>query len=138
MKQLKDYTDLQMLTGMSDMEIIIAYFVDNDIEEEGMELSHTLAKSRVEKLKHRYNIIKCWAYNIPSDYLYKKYPLDIASQLHRIELDYLVNGEVTDSRLEWAKKNLPDIKEPGVYFQPCIEWLANHGIKFKKTKEATK
>ena len=132
MKQLKDYIELQKFTGMTDMEIIISYFIDNDIEEEAMELSHNLAKSKIEKLKDRQKIIKSWAYNIPSDYLYKKYSLDIASQLHRIELDYIVNGEVTNSRLEWAKENLPNIKEPGVYFQPCIEWLAKQGIKFKE------
>lgn len=132
MKQLKDYIELQKFTGMSDMEIITQYFIDNDMEEEAMELSHNLAKAKIEKLKHRNNIIKTWAYTIPSEYLYKKYSVEIASRLHRIELDYIVNGEVTNGRLEWAKENLPNIKEPDVYFQPCIEWLAERGIKFKE------
>ena len=132
MTTLKEYTDYQKFTGMSDMEIITQYFIDNDMEEEAMELSHNLAKAKIEKLKHRNNIIKTWAYTIPSEYLYNKYSVEVASRLHRIELDYIVNGEVTKGRLEWAKENLPNIKEPDVYFQPCIEWLAEHGIKFKE------
>lgn len=132
MKQLKEYTDIQKFTGMSDMEIITQYFIDNNMEEEAMELSHNLAKAKIEKMKHRNNIIKAWTYTIPSEYLYQKYPVEIASTLHRIELDYIVNGEVTNGRLEWAKENLPNIKEPDVYFQPCIKWLAEHGIKFKE------
>ena len=131
MKQLKEYIDLQKFTGMSDMEIITQYFIDNDIEEEAMEISHNLAKAKIEKMRHRQDIVKTWAYTIPSEYLYKKYSLEVASRLHRIELDYIVNGEVTNGRLEWAKENLPNIKEPEVYFQPCIEWLEEQGIKFK-------
>lgn len=131
MKQLKEYIELQKFTGMSDMEIIISYFIDNDIEEEAMELSHNLAKAKIEKIRYRQNIIKTWAFSIPSEYLYEKYSVKIATMLHRIELDYIVNGEVTNGRLEWAKENLPNIKEPEVYFRPCIEWLEERGIKFK-------
>lgn len=131
MKHLKEYTDWQKVTGMSDMEIITQYFIDNDMEEEAMELSHNLAKAKIEKMKHRQRIVKEWTYTIPSEYLYNKYSLDIASRLHRIELDYIVNGEVTGARLEWAKENIPNIKLPDVYFFPCIDWLEKQGIKFK-------
>ena len=131
MKEIKDYIELQRFTGMSDMEIITSYFIDNDMEEETMELSHNLAKAKIEKMKHRQRIIKEWAYHIPSDYLYQKYSIEIATMLHRIELDYIVNGEVTDRRLEWAKENIPNIKLPEVYFYPCIGWMAENGIKFK-------
>lgn len=132
MKQLKDYIEMQKLTGMSDMEIITSYFIDNDIEEAAMELSHNLAKSKIEKMKHRQHIVKEWACTIPSEYLYEKYPIKTATMLHRIELDYIINGEVTRLRLKWAKENIPNIKEPDIYFQPCINWLAEQGIKFKE------
>ena len=132
MKTLAEYIKLQAITGVSDIEIIRQFFIDNDIEEKGIELSYELTKTKIEKMKHRHHIIKEWTYNIPSEYLYNKYPLDVAVYLHRIELDYIVNGEVTDYRLEWAKENLPNIKEPEVYFQPCINWLTEHGIKFQK------
>lgn len=131
MKALKDYIELQKFTNMSDIEIITSYFIDNDIEEEAMELSHNLAKSKIEKMRYRQDIIKTWAYTIPSEYLYQKYSERTATMLHRIELDYIVNGEVTGQRLEWAKENFPNMKMPEVYFMPCVDWLEEHGIKFK-------
>ena len=131
MKALKDYIELQKFTNMSDIEIITSYFIDNDIEEEAMELSHNLAKSKIEKMRYRQDIIKTWAYTIPSEYLYQKYSERTATMLHRIELDYIVNGEVTGQRLEWAKENFPNMKMPKVYFMPCVDWLEEHGIKFK-------
>lgn len=132
MKNLREYIELQKLTGMSDMEVILSYFIDNDMEEEAMEIAHNLAKAKIKKMKSREGVIKSWAYSIPSEYLYEKYPLKTATMLHRIELDYIVNGEVTNNRLEWAKENFPNIKEPDIYFFPCIEWLEKQGIKFKK------
>lgn len=134
MKQLKDYIEWQKITGMTDKEIITSYFIDNDMEEEAMELSHNLAKVKIEKMKYRIKNIKEWAYYIPSDYLYENYPIETATSLHRIELDYIVNGEVTEGRLKWAKENIPNIKLPKAYFQPCIEWLDNEGIRFKGEK----
>ena len=132
MKTLKEYTDMQKLTGETDMEIITAYFVDNDMEEEMMEVSHNLAKAKIEKLRARKHIIEEWAYIMPSDYLYKTYQVETATMLHRVELDYLVNGKVTGYRLKWAKENLSTIKEPRLYFQPCAIWLKEQGIKFKE------
>ena len=130
MKSLKDYIEYQKLFNISDMEIISQYFIDNDMEEVGMGLSHKLAKSKIEKMKDRERVVKEWTYSIPSDYLYENYPIKVATMLHRIELDYIVNGEVTGIRLEWAKENIPNIQMPYVYFQPCIDWLEKNGIKF--------
>lgn len=132
MKTLKEYIELQKFTSASDMEIITSYFVDNDMEEDAMEITHKLAKAKIEKMQTRKRIIEEWTYNIPSDYLYEKYPVKIATMLHRIELDYIVNGEVTGARLDWAKENFPNIEEPGVYFQPCMRWLEEQGIMFGK------
>ena len=131
MKHLKDYVELQKLTGMSDKEMILAYFVDNDIEEEAMEIFYDLANAKIRKMKSREHEVKTWVYTIPSDYLYEEYPVKIATMLHRIELDYIVNGEVTNNRLKWAKENVPNTKMPTLYFQPCLEWMEKQGIKFK-------
>ena len=131
MKELKDYIVLQKLTGMSDIEIITSYFIDNNIEEEAMELSHNLAKAKIKKMKHRIGIIETWAYYIPSEHLYKKYSVKTATMLNRIWLDYIINEEVTGDRLKWAEENIPNIKIPVSYFRPLIEWLDDKGIRFK-------
>lgn len=132
MKTLKEYTDFQKLDGLTDMEIITAYFVDNDMEEEAMEIVYNLAKAKINKMQARRHIIDEWAYSIPSDYLYENYPVKTATMLHRIELDYIVNGEVTGARLKWAMENIPSLEEPRVYFQPCARWLRERGIEFKE------
>lgn len=78
MKELKEYIELQKLTGASDIEIITEYFIDNDMEEKWMEISHNLANRKIEKMKHREYIIKEWAYTLPSEYLYENYSLGSA------------------------------------------------------------
>ena len=135
MKELKDFLDFQKFSGASDKEIIVAYFVENDMEEEAMEICHRLAKTKIEKMKAKERIVKEWSYTIPSDYLYENYPVKIATMLHRIELDFIVNGEVTGGRLKWAKENVPNIQKPYVYFFPCMEWLEKNGIKFMEVFE---
>ena len=74
-----------------------------------------------------------WVCMLPYKYLYKTYSLEIADKLHLLELDYLTyGGELSKNHLKWAKENLPNVKEPEVYFRPLIEYLKENGIEFKK------
>ena len=132
---LKQLVEEQNITGVSDMHVIQSFFDLNDMEEEGMELIHELTKTKVAKMKHRERVVKEWTSHLPSKYLYENYDLDTADRLHTLELDYLSNGcELSASRLEWAKENIPNIKMPYVYFQPIIEYLDSKGIRFKGEK----
>ena len=132
---LKQLVDKQNFTGLSDIEVIRKFFVLNDMEEEGMNLIHTLTKSKVEKLKHKNRVVEEWTSHLPSKYLYENYDLDTADGLHTLELDYLSHGcELSDSRLAWARENIPNIKMPQVYFRPLIEYLDDKGIRFKGEK----
>ena len=129
----------QKFTEMSDFTVIKTFLVMNDMETEGMDLIHELTKSKVEKLKRKERIVKEWTSHLPSKYLYENYDLDMADRLHTLELDYLSNGcELSASRLEWAKENIPNIKMPQVYFRPLIEWLDGKGIRFKGEKPIEK
>lgn len=129
---LKQLVDEQNFTSLSDVEIIRKFFVLNDMEEEGMDLIHTLTKSKVEKLKHKNRVVEEWTSHLPSKHLYESYDLDTADRLHTLELDYLSHGcELSDSRLAWARENIPNIKMPQVYFRPLIEYLDDKGIRFK-------
>ena len=102
---LKQLLSVQPLTGASDIEIIQTYFVENDLEEEGMDLIHKLTKSKIEKMKRRQHMVEEWTPRLLSKYLYKNYDLDTADMLHSLELDYLANGgKLSDGFLNWAKK----------------------------------
>lgn len=135
MATLEQLVQKQKLFDMTDIQVIKMFFSINDLEEEGVELITELSKAKIEKLKHRKQIVEDWTSYLPSKYLYENYDLDIADNLHILELDYLSHGgELSNSRLEWARENLPNIEKPQCYFNPLIEWLDDKGIRFKGEK----
>lgn len=135
MTTLKELVDNQEFTRDSDIQIIKTFFILNSIEEEGLDLIYQLTKSKIEKIKTKQAISEEWITQLPSEYLYKNYNLEVADKLHKLELDYLTHGEkLTNTWLEWAKENVPNIIRPECYFNPLIEWLEERGIKFKKRK----
>lgn len=125
----------QKYTGVSDIQIIKTFFDLNDMEEEGMGIIHELSKTKINKLKRERRVVREWVSYLPSKYLYENYDLDIADKLHTLELDYISNGgELSKSRLEWAKENISNIERPECYFNPLIEWLDGKGVRFKDEK----
>ena len=129
---LKELVQNQAWTDATDIQIIKAYFEMNDLESDGIDIISELTKSKINKIKNRYAVAETWVCMLPSKYLYEKYELDIADRLHRLELDYLMNGgELSDKQLKWAKENVPNIRMPECYFQPLIAWLEDREIRFK-------
>lgn len=128
---LKELVQEQIWNDMTDLQIIKAYFELNDLESEGIDIISELTKAKINKIKNKYEVAETWACMLPSKYLYENYSLDIADRLHRLELDYLMNGcELSEKQLKWAKENVPNIK----YFQPLVRWLEQKEISFKKEK----
>ena len=129
---LKELVDNQKWNDVTDIQVIKAFFELNDLEEDGIDIISNLTKSKINKIKNRYAIAETWICMLPSKYLYENYDLDIADHLHILELNYLINGgELSTDQLKWAKENVPNIKEPQVYFRPLIEWLEKKEIQFK-------
>ena len=129
---LKELVQEQTWNDMTDIQIIKAYFELNDLESSGIDIISELTKAKINKIKNKYETAETWVCMLPSKYLYENYSLDIADRLHRLELDYLMNGgELSDKQLRWAKENVPSIKMPECYFQPLITWLKGKGVKFK-------
>lgn len=129
---LKELVDNQKWNDATDIQVIKAFFELNDLEEDGIDIISNLAKLKINKIKNRYAVAETWICMLPSKYLYENYDLDIADHLHTLELNYLINGgELSTDQLKWAKENVPNIKEPQVYFRPLIEWLEKKEIQFK-------
>lgn len=129
---LKELVQNQAWNDATDLQIIKAYFELNDLEADGIDIISELTKSKINKIKNRYAVAETWVCMLPSKYLYENYSLDIADRLHRLELDYLMNGgELSDKQLKWAEENVHNIKMPECYFQPLIAWLEEKGIEFK-------
>ena len=135
MVTLSELVNEQKWNDISDIEVIKQFFILNDMEEQAIDLISELSKSKVRKLKQKNYMAEEWVTILPSKYLYEKYDLDVADRLYMLELDYLVNGgELSESKLKWAKENVPNIKEPNPYFRPLIDYLEENGIKFKERK----
>lgn len=132
MVTLEQLVKNQKYTGDSDIQIIKTFFDLNNMEEEGMDLITELSKIKIGKLKRKERMVKEWTSYLPSKYLYENYDLDIADELHTLELDYLSHGgELSKNRLEWARENIPNIERPQVYFNPLVEYLEEQGVLFK-------
>lgn len=132
MVTLQELVNDQPWTDMSDIQVIKTFFELNDIEEEGVDLIHELTKSKIEKLKSKQRMAKEWICCLPSDYLYETYDLNTATQLHILELNYLVNGgELSERYLKWARDNVPNIVRPQAYFNPLVDWMRDNGIEFR-------
>ena len=128
---LRELVQEQTWNDMTDLQIIKAYFELNDLEADGIDIISELTKSKINNIKNRYAVAETWVCMLPSKYLYENYELDIADRLHRLELDYLMNGgELSDKQLKWAKENVPNIRMPECYFQPLIAWLEDREIRF--------
>ena len=132
MVTLEQLVKEQKLFDMTDIQVIKMFFALNDIEEEGIELITELSKSKIEKLRSGNQMVEDWTSYLPSKYLYENYDLETADKLHALELDFLSHGcELSESRLDWARENVPDIVKPQAYFNPLIDYLDKIGIKFK-------
>ena len=132
MATLEQLVQKQKLFDMTDIQVIKMFFSINDLEEEGVELITELSKAKIEKLKHRKQMVEDWTSYLPSKYLYENYDLETADKLHALELDFISHGcELSELRLEWARENVPNIITPQAYFNPLIDYLEEKGIKFK-------
>ena len=132
MVTLEQLVKEQKLFDMTEIQVIKMFFSINDLEEEGVELITELSKAKIEKLKHRKQMVEDWTSYLPSKYLYENYDLEMADKLHALELDFISHGcELSELRLEWARENVPNIIRPQAYFNPLIDYLDKIGIKFK-------
>ena len=132
MATLEQLVQKQKLFDMTDIQVIKMFFSINDLEEEGVELITELSKAKIEKLKHRKQMVEDWTSYLPSKYLYENYDLETADKLHALEPDFLSHGcELSELRLEWASESVPNTIRPQTYFNPLIDYLEEKGIGFK-------
>lgn len=132
MVTLRELVEHQKWNDATDIQVIKAFFETNNLEEEAIDLISCLTQSKIRKIKDKYAMAEDWICMLPSKYLYENYDLDTADHLHRLELNYLINGgKLSKTQLKWAKENVPNLKMPEAYFNPLIEWLKKKDVRFK-------
>lgn len=115
----------------SDKDIILKYFVQNNMEYEGMDLLISLAKNRVSKVEKELDYIKSWIpvkIDMTKVHGYK----GVGENLNQIITYQICGFELPNDLLEWAKENIPNMKIPLFMFMDTVKWLKEkYGIKFK-------
>ena len=137
---------------LSDEEIIVRYFVDNDMEDQALDLITKISKAKLQKISWRLGYAVCWGSIITMnlDYSQKSFGENTADML-TLQLWFIHHAEpkptgfdrveptINDKDLEFADgiqkilKKIPTIQVPkgGMFFRPCLDWLHSKGIYFK-------
>ena len=142
MKTLKQLVAEQQLTGEGDIKLIERWFIENDLEQEGLKLIADLSYMKSNKLEQTLNYARTWAPYIcaepkqpPRSKKRHYYDRETEKRLMQLTQYHLLKMPLPDFLLDWAKENVPKMEEPSMYFQPTIEWLdKQYGIRFKEPK----
>lgn len=136
MVTLKDLVDNQMITGLSDIDIVKAWFTLNNKESEGISLITELSESKMNKLEDTLTYARMWIPTVPDVYeanIKSKHPVpkDIADKLNHIIQRHLLGMSLTEKIVNWAKETIPTLNTPTIIFRPAVEWLRDeYGIEF--------
>ena len=128
MTTLKELTSTQKYTGLSDIDIIKAWFIDNNMESEGINLMAELSKSKFDKVYLQLKNAQTWIPIVPDVYesnksMKNKVSKEEGKYLNKITQSFLLGLDLDDDLLNWAKNNIPNIKTPTVIFVPMVKWL---------------
>ena len=131
---LKKLVDSQYMTCMTDLDIIKAWFIYNNREQDGIILISDLSKSKTDKLEKTLGSARMWIPVLPGifDSLKTEVSEEFALKFTTIANEYLLGMQLSDNLLEWAKETIPKLKTPKTIFRPALEWLKDeYGIEFK-------
>lgn len=128
MISLEELISTQKYTGLSDIDIIKTWFIDNDKESEGINLMAELSKSQFDKVYLQLKNAQTWIPIVPDVYESNKSTKYKVSEeegkyLNKITQRFLLGLELDDDLLNWAKNNIPNINTPSVIFVPMVKWL---------------
>lgn len=136
-KSLEQLVEINKITRFPDIQVIKEWFVQNNMEEEGIKLLSELSYSKTTKLEASLNAIRNWDLslidvrkNIKNEP--ENYSEEVADNLTMLERAGLLNIDLTSYSLyEWAKENIPKLNRPSTYYIPTFHYLAKYGIYFK-------
>ena len=135
MTTLKELVTWQMLTQQDDISIIKTWFIENNMESEGLSIVTELAQSQAAKLQNTLDSARSWLPYLPDlEKANKELTREQAYNIQAIITVYLLGMDLKESNYyDWAKEEIPKIKLPTIIFVPCVKWLEEkYGIKFMK------
>lgn len=134
MTTLKDLTEMFGKT-LTDMQIIKEWFTRNNQEAEGLKLVSELAQSQLNKVERKYDYARTWI-PVKVDMCDVCEDKDVARKLDKIINFQILERELPDDLLKWAKETIPTMKMPTLFFMDTAKWLDERfGIKFKEDEK---
>lgn len=133
MKSLKEYINMQALSGKSDIEVIQDFLVDNNLESVALTLIPALAQTQLDKIQRKLSYAQS---HIPLMFTIPLTGLDkeTASNLMLIQQCCALSIDLEkcyNNIFEWAKKTIPTLELPQCFFMPTLNYLAKWDIYFK-------
>ena len=134
MTSLKQLVDMQSFNNKTDGEIICDWFSINGLEVEGIEMISKIAKKKMED--DEWNLQKIRGnMTHPNGFYYSTYPKDIAIKFDYLtmcmQLGYDLNESFFEKDIDWARKIVPTLKKPQMFWRELWDFLNQKGIYFK-------
>ena len=137
-KTLSYLVERNKIVKLPDLELIKEWFIENNLEEEGIKLLADLSHSKITKLETSLNSIRNHDLslidvrkNLKNEP--EKYSKEVADNLTMLERAGLLNLDLRQYTFlyDWAKENIHKINAPKVYYIPTLLYLASYDIYFK-------
>lgn len=139
---LKELVEMQKYNQKTDTEIIIDYYVQNDLESEGINLMNILAKAKCDKLSDELNKVKGdLLMYAGSSILYKKFGNEVGGQLDHIIHLFIAGFDIENDypkHFEWLCETIPTLKCPTIFWRDFYDWLKSKQIYFSEDKKWNK
>lgn len=129
-----------------DLNAILAYAEDNEIEEQLAWLITQLMQTKIRNLRHVLNTaqseIPTIFYGNSNFHAPKKKDRTTPEEqdfLNRLTCKYLLGMELSEDDIKTAKETIPNRVRPLFVYHPFEEWLeAKYGIRYKEDEDVTK
>ena len=145
MKSLKELLESHG-SFLNDDEIIVKYFVENNLEDKGLEILTRLSRAKINKLSWQLEYARNWcgmfALNTENsrvsfgEHAEKMVALQ---QWYMLNVEPYADNKVCDGALERSEGIMEilalvhtiDLPKNAFFFRPCLDWLHSKGIYFK-------
>lgn len=137
---------MQVITGKSDEELVVEWFLANDMAEKGIEIISQLA---IKKIKKQQETLY-WLHGDLTMCAGDKYLVETLGVENGCEMNRAIQFWIITTRLgrnfeedyptivEWLRKFVPTVKQPLVFWRDFLGWLNERNIYFKDQKEKGK
>lgn len=117
---------------LSDKDIILEWFKQNNEEEKGLEMISFLAQSKIKKLRRELDYIQTWGSSL-IDMTKVLKPKEYGEKLNKIIKCQVFGFDLPKDLLDWARQNIPKMKLPNFMFVDTVNWLKEkYGILFEE------